>query len=1155
MTRSKDAGRTSPSATETRTNRHGATGIPVALKIVIRPMGLRTIAQPISPTPQPGPYMLTRRLTGTLAAIGMLLMAAVATNTHAQGVTTGAVGGTVQGENGAPLSGAQVRVVNKTTGFSSGGISRENGQFLVSGLEVGGPYTVTVRRIGYQPHTRDNVYIQLSQTERLAVSLTPQATQISSLEIRATTGEIIAPTSMGTKTTVTAEALERSPTTTRNLVDFTKAAPQVTSSGVGYSAGGMSVRMNNVQIDGATERDVFGLGSTGQPGGQISAKAISIDAVKEYQILLAPYDVRQGNFGGMLLNAVTKSGTNSLHGSAFEYYRNQDYGRNVPTLRATEFNRKMVGFTLGGPIIQDKLHFFTANEWQRESTPVSGPYLGQVGGSPLFGFTDAEVATFDAAYKVKTGAPDPGTAAILNTPTPMNNLFGRLDFQLNNSNRLVARFNYTDATNDNRRQNARSATRADYSSNFHSIHSNKKAPVIQLFSNFRNGWNNEAFLGASWVQDRREPKTTFPQITVNYSGNRTIVAGSDQFSQGNELDAYTYEFTDNLNIPHGNHSFVIGTRNELVKIRNLFTQSSYGVWTFADSTAFNSGTANGFRRAFILSQGGNAYFNALQSALYAQDQWSVTPRVNLTFGVRADISNFLTDNSYALAIDTAYGHHETPTSSFQFSPRVGFNWDATGDLTNQIRGGIGLFVGTPPYVWMENAYVQNGKIITFLNCGSGQGNATNPAPVFNPDPTVYETCADGKGSKPIGDVSFLDKGLKFPQPLRANLAYDRVLPWNLVGTVEGLYSKTLNQLFFVNRNLAGPQGVDSHGRVLYGTIAATGISKATRPPAVVAAGGTARFSTAIETLNQNKDYSYNLTGQLRKRYTNNWEALVAYSYGHAYDVQSFASSTHISNWQFGRTLFGRQEDPYTTVSLFDQPHKLVGNITRTFNWGRLAERMGSWASGLATDVTVSYQGVSGAPHDYIYGGSSGHGDLNADGVQGNDLIYVPTDVNDQNQIQFSSLTVSGQTLTPDQQATAFDALINATPCLSENRGKILQRNSCRLPFSHNVDVSLRQAVPLLSEQRLYLQFDIFNFGNLLNKNWGQQRVNPLSANNNIPLLTHTGSSSADATTAVPIVTYNFLTLDPTNSGTPQPYQVGNFTTNYWRMQLSARVSF
>jgi outer membrane receptor protein involved in Fe transport len=1097
--------------------------------------------------------MQTRRLKSIIVAIGAVLLASFGTNAYAQGITTGAIGGTATDTQGNPLQGAQVQAVNAATGFRSSSATRENGQFLVSGLEVGGPYTVTVRRIGYQPHTRENIYVQLSQTSRLEVQLQPQVTTLSELEIRATTGEIIAPTSMGTKTTVSQQALERAPSLTRNLVDFTKAAPQVSSAGPGYSAGGMSNRMNNVQIDGASERDVFGLGSTGQPGGQISAKAISIDAVKEYQILLAPYDVRQGNFGGMLLNAVTKNGTNQWDGSAFEYYRNQDYGRNVPVLRATDFYRRQFGFTLGGPIIKDRLHFFTANEWQREATPVSGPFFGQpAGASPAFGFTDAEISRFAAAYKAQTGE-DAGTAGIVNTPTPMDNVFARLDFQLNQANRLVVRFNYTDANNDNRRQNARLNTRVIYSTNFHSISANKKAPVVQLFSNFTNGWSNELFLAGVKDRTRRFPKTTIPQITVNYSGGRSIIAGSDEFSDINELDADTYEITDNLTIPRGNHSFVVGTRNELVKIRNLFGQGLFGVWNFADIGSFETGTANGFRRGIILSQGGNAYFDALESSFYGQDNWTASPRLTFTFGVRGDLSSFLKDNVYAPAVDTVYGHRETPKHSFQFSPRFGFNWDATGDQLNQIRGGIGLFVGTPPYVWLENAYAQNGRVTVFLNCGTAQGNSANPAPVYKNDPATYDACADGKGVKPIGNLSFVDKGLKFPQPMRANLAYDRVLPWNVVATLEGLYSRTFNQLFFVNRNLAGPVGKDKFGRVLYGTINAAGTSSAARPAAVAANGGVGRFTAAIDLLNQNKDYAYNIMGQLRKRYSSNWEAAFAYAYGHAYDVQSFTSSQHTSNWSFGRTLSGRQEDAFTSVSLFDQPHKLSSFVTRTFGWGKLVK--GDWASGLATDLTLSYQGVSGAPHDYVYGGASGKGDLNADQQTANDLLYIPTDVNDPEQIRFQSLTVGTTVLTPAQQAAAFDALINDTPCLSKHRGEIMKRNSCRLPFLNTFDLSLRQNVPLLSQQRLAIQLDIFNFGNMLNKKWGQQRVSPLSANNNIPLLTAVAQSSADATTAVPIVTYNYITLDPTNSGTPDPYQVGAFTSNYWRMQLSARYTF
>ncbi len=1097
-------------------------------------------------------------MTRIITALGLVLAALVATDARAQGVTTGAVTGFVTDASGAPLEGVQVAITNRTTGFTQRTITRAGGRYTLTSLEVGGPYTLDARRIGFSPHTRDGIQIQLSQTSRLDVRLEAQAVQLNELEVRATTGEIIAPSNTGTKTTVSQQALERSATTTRNLVDFTRAAPQVSSSGPGYSGGGMSNRMNNVQIDGATERDVFGLGSTGQPGGQIGAKAISIDAIKEYQILLAPYDVRQGNFGGLLLNAVTKSGTNQFHGSVFQYFRNQDYGRDVPVLRATDFSRRQTGFALGGPIIKDKLHFFTANEWTRESTPVSGPYFGQAEGPGIvaFGFSQAEVARFEAAYKAKTGNPDPGSIGAVNTPTPMDNIFARLDFQLNERHRLVARFNYTDAINDNRRETFRSATRGVFASNFHSVASNKKAPVLQLFSNFANGWSNEAFAGVNWVRDRRNPKTTFPEIIVNYSGNRQLIAGADRPSQGNELDADTYEFINNLTIPRGQHSFVVGTRHELVKIRNLFNESAFGVWTFDSVARFEQGVPSGFRRAIVLSQNGNAYFDALQSAVYAQDTWTVNPKLTLTLGFRADNSNFLKDNSYAPAVDSAYGATKTAKGALQFSPRFGFNLDVTGDQINQLRGGIGLFVGTPPGVWMENAYVDNGKVRAVLTCGSAQ-QSPDPAPAFSADASVYSNCANGRGSKPIGNLSFLDEDLKFPQPMRANLAFDRVLPFNLVATVEGLYSRTLNQLFFVNKNIAGPVGTDKFGRVLYGTIATTGLSTAVRPAGVLANGGTSRFTSAIEATNQNEDYAYNVTAQLRKRYANNWEAYFAYSNGRARDVQSFTSSTHLSNWNFGRTLSGKQEEAFTGISLFDQPHKISAFATRTVPWTRLAGLLGSWASGLATDFTVSYQGVSGPPHDYVYGGSGGRGDLNADGSAGNDLIYVPLNAADANEMRFQNLTASvGDTLKAADQAAAFEQLINLSPCLNNSRGKILERNSCRLPWTNNFDVTVRQNIPLVrSSERVAVQLDIFNFGNLLNKKWGQAKVSPYTSRNNIPVLTHTAQSSADAATAVSTVTFNYRTIDPDKDGKVEPYLLGNFVSNYWRMQLSARVSF
>jgi outer membrane receptor for ferrienterochelin and colicin len=1068
---------------------------------------------------------------------------------QAQGVTTGAIGGKVTDEQGGGVAGVQVSAVSRANGFSSTVTSRADGRYLIPNLEVG-TYDMTFRRIGFDPIRRRDIIVSLSQVNTQDVRLTAAATELSGVVIiAATTTETFTPTNTSVKTIVTDTTLQRLPSLSRNIIDMVRVSPQVSTSGAGYSAGGMSNRMNNVQIDGATERDVFGLGATGTPGAEVNSRSVSLEAVKELQVLLAPFDVRQGNFGGLLVNAVTKGGTNELHGTVYGYYRDQDYGRNVPELRSTPFDRTQYGFSIGGPIMKDKLHFFIAPEWQEENTPVSGPYFGQPTGlsGPAFPITNQDITRFEQLMAAK-GMTDVGTPGYANIPNPLLNFFARLDYRINDTHRSVLRYNYSEGERL-RQQNPRTATNAIYSGNFHTFDTWKIAPVFQLFSVFSSGMSNELFLGYNRARNRRTPESPYPQITVRglttttgQSGGQ-IIAGADQFSQGNELDTDTYELTNNFNFQRGNHTITLGTRNEYVDLRNLFNQSSFGVWSFNNLDSLAAGNANSYRRAFILKDGGNVFFRALQSAWYAQDQWQVTPNFAMTLGVRADLSKFLDDVDHNVAIDSAYGRStsDVPKSSLQLSPRIGFNWDLSGDQSQQIRGGIGLFVGTPPYVWLENAYVNSGNIITFLNCG---GSGTR-APTFNIDPEANPTCTGGLGSKPIGDVSFLDKDLNFPQPMRASLGYDRSLPRDLVFSIEGLYSKTLNQFFFVNRNLAAVTGTDPNGRVLFADSirASNGNSFPRLPAGVIANGGIARFSTAIDIVNQSKDYAWSLTTSMRKRYSNNWEAQVAYTHARARDVQSFGSSTHISNWQFGRTLSGDQFEPFTGISLFDQTHKLTGTGTYTKHWG----------AGWSTDFTATYSGVSGSPHDYVYAGtSSSNGDLNGDGRNGNDLIYIPTDAFNTSEIRFQNITATVNGVpntviaTVAEQQAAFDAFIDNSPCLSEQRGSILQRNSCKLPFLNQVDVAIRQTIPAVRGQRLSLQADITNFGNLLNKRWGQQRVAENSSNSNVPLLTHRGMSSSDPTVAVPIVQF---------SPSQQEYIVGNFASNFWRFQLSARYSF
>jgi outer membrane receptor for ferrienterochelin and colicin len=1072
-------------------------------------------------------------------ALAAFMAGSLTASAPAQGVTTGAIGGKVTNETGEGVAGVQISAVNKGNGFSSTVTSRVDGRYLIPNLEVG-TYDVTFRRIGFDPIRRRDLIVALSQVLPLDVQLTAAATELSGVTIiAATTTETFTPTNTSVKTIVTDTTLQRLPSLSRNIIDMVRVSPQVSTSGSGYSAGGMSNRMNNVQIDGATERDVFGLGATGTPGAETNSRSVSLEAVKELQILLAPFDVRQGNFGGLLVNAVTKGGTNEIHGSVYGYYRDQDYGADTSVLRATPFDRSQYGFSLGGPIIKDKLHFFIAPEWQAENTPVSGTYFGQPADfATKFPIPDSSITRFEQLMAAK-GMPDVGTAGYANIPNPLLNLFARLDYRINDTHRSVIRYNYSEGERL-RQQNGRSSTVAVYSSNFHTFDTWKIAPVFQLFSVFGNGSSNELFIGYNRARNRRTPESPYPQIrvtglpTTTGGTNGEIFAGADQFSQTNELDTDTYELTNNFNFSRGNHTITLGTRNEYVDLRNLFNQSSYGVWSFRGLDSLSAGNANSYRRAFILRDGGNVYFSALQSAWYGQDQWQVTPKLAMTIGLRADFSKFLEDVPYNAAIDSAYGKRtdDVPKSSLQISPRIGFNYDISGDQSQQLRGGIGLFVGTPPYVWLENAYVNSGSIITFLNCGS----SGTRAPTFNIDPEANPTCTGGAGSKPIGDVNWLSKDLKFPQPLRASLSYDRSLPRDLVFSIEGLFSKTLNQFFFVNRNLAGITGYDKHGRAIYADSirASTAASFPRLPASVVANGGTARFSTAIDLLNQNKDQAWSLTTSLRKRYSNNWEGSVAYTHARARDVQSFGSSTHASNWQFGRTLSGDQLEAFRGISLFDQTHKLTGTGTYTKHW------TGEWS----TDFTATYSGVSGSPHDYVYAStSSTNGDMNGDGRNGNDLIYVPRNALNTTEIMFRAIP-NGATVA--QQQAAFEQYIRNSPCLSAQRGRILARNSCKQPFLNQVDVAIRQTIPSVRGQRLSLQADITNFGNLLNKDWGQARVTEASSNSNVPILTHVGMTSSNPTVAVPIVQFNV---------NQKEYIIGNFVSNFWRFQLSARYSF
>ncbi len=1108
--------------------------------------------------------MLKFRWSTVLSAIAAIgLFAATA---GAQ-VTTGSIAGRVVDASGKPVDGAQIQVTNASTGLSRGTMTGAEGRYTVLGLEVGDGYSVTAKRIGFQPVTKSAQTVGLGIATRVDFELVAQAAQLSSVKVTVTTDPIISPNKMGAGTTITDSTLHRLPTLNRTFTDFVTLTPQVSSSGPGLSGAGANNRYNNIQIDGSTEKDLFGLGSTGQPGGQAGGKSIGIEAVKSYQVLLSPYDVRYGNFAGVLINAVTKSGTNNFTGSAYYYLRDSSLTRKQSYLGA--FTQKQYGFTFGGPIVKNKVFFFMNPEFQTQNNPASGWFIG----GPYTGLPPAADVTRMQTLLTAAGYKGVGDGSQRTNTNPLKNGFFRLDFQdLPWNSTLTIRDNYGHADQDVFSRGT-SGTLA-LTDNGYTFKSDKNAIVAQLKSAFSNGNYNEVYLGTTKIRDARVTfvDATTPQVSARSSLSAvTLVSGAERSSQANQLDQDIQEITDNFTFSLGaEHRITLGTQNQWYKVRNLFGQQRYGDWTFnsLDSLAGTCATCAGVPvaqqyRIGVPAQAGTdgaVRFNQRMHSFYIQDEWTATNRLNISLGLRADASYF--DTKIPLnqgVLDTLKRDtRQLPSGNWQLAPRLGFNWDVTGDGKNQLRGGVGIFTGQPAFVWMSNEY-QNSGLTGYnqLTCNGTSSAGNNLPPVFNAGsiaspPTscrVGPTATAGTvglSAAAGGEVNLARPDLKFPQSMRYTLGFDKEIANGYIFTAEAMYTRGLNQLFYQNLALGGVQGVDRHGRVMYGPA----------PLQQVRVGGTYNATTAVssggysktqvyEISNSSADWSRQITVGLTRRYMNNFEASLFYTNSIVRDVQSLTSSTTVSQYQFGKSYGAVAQDNRSDLghSVFETPHRIVFNGTYTFQ-------------PTGTDLSLMYIGESGQRFHYTYGGSSS-GDMNGDGI-GNDAIYVPANVRDSNEVIF---VVNGST-TIAQQQDALEAFINNNKCLKDQKGQIMGRNSCSEPFHHTWNFSLRQRLGGLlgfwkgakdsQLNRIQFQWDIFNVANFINRSWGSY---PTSGFGSINLLNYSSKENGSMITkdglgAGGLGARPRFTFAPTFNFTNDQ----NVSSNY-RMQMAVRYSF
>ena len=1069
------------------------------------------------------PKPVLRLLGSPLFIVGSLAGAAPAfpdSELYAQGVTTVGILGTVRMADGSDPEGVQVVVRSTATGFV---IETEvrRGRFLVQGLEAGGPYSITVRRIGALARRWDGLFLTLGEPLELQVTLEPAPVTLDSVLVVAQNPFPLACCHGGTATTLSDSLVHRLPSLNRDVYDFLRLVPQI-SSRIGFargiSGGGVGFRLNGFLTNGVSERSLGG----SQPPEFAGGKSLPFEAVRDYEVLLAPFDVRYGDFAGALVNAVTRSGTNQFHATGFAYGRSDALARGGE-LAVSPYERWQYGLSLSGPIYRDRVQFLLASEFERLNSPMVGPFVGQPdSASPPVPVRDADLARLESIlrqYHLESGSGGP-----IPNRHRLTNLFGRLDASLPKWNsRAVLWLN--DAHSRDRAFSRDPAETFVLTSQATEQALDTRTIALQLFTTLRRrgGGHNELSLShrAISLQPRAEVQQPVVEVAVpaTTEGLTTVITGTPPGAQGDGIESWEVSLHDDLTVPLGAaHVANIGFEAERFRVGRSGLANAFGSWSFQSLDSLEAGQAERFELDRDFGSAG-VPISGGQLAAYAGDHWQVGERVSLTLGLRADRLTVSGRAPYNPTVDSVFGRRtdQLPSGTIHLSPRIGFTWDLHGTGRDQVRGGLGIFTGRPPLAWFQVPLQNYGVGIGTLRCGT-EPDDLGPPPPFEPDPLSPPiACADGAGlsNPPTGAVELVDPDLRMARTLRGVLAYERRLPGGLVGTVEGLVTRNLSDFLFVNLNLAGPQAVDRQGRVLYGSIDSLGKSRAARV--------TNAYPSVVELRNVSRNHSVQVAASLARQFEGGFAAMASYTWTRVRDVQTplRINNPGLVNWS-SRAISGRHEDLSPGISLNDVPHRVVLAGTWRAPWRK-------WL----TEISLLYVGESGSPFTFRAGGSGGRGDLNADGAL-NDPVYVP-----RNALNPAEILFTGVSTDPDadnspaaeearvlSQRVGFDRFIQGFACLRRRRGRILERNSCREPWAHSTAASLRQMIPI-GNRTLEAQLDVFNLLNLLDGDWGRRRLaNPV-------LLEHVGQTPGASGQPEPV--FRFVesaadwTIDPAES--------------------------
>ncbi len=1079
----------------------------------------------------------------------LILFFAFTSLVHAQ-ETNSSMGGIVKAANNEPLVGATITATHKPTGTTYRVVSRAAGQFDITNMNPGGPYSIVVSFVGFSSETREDVQLSLGEKARYDFVLANASESLS--EVVLTTRRTAAQAKGGIETNIGRDKIQNLPTVSRSLNDYLRLTPQAKITGDGgVSIAGQNNRYNAFYIDGAINNDVFGIAASGTNGGQANINPISIDAIDQFQVVVSPFDASIGGFTGGGINATTRSGTNNFTGSAWYYFRNENLAGKTPgdipksqRTKLGNLDNKIYGFRVGGPIIKNKLFFFALGEIERNIRPQPFNFSEYRGNGTMD--TVAKLVNF-----LKTNFDyDPGS--FLDNPEEVNadRITTKIDWNINTNHRLSVSYRYNNGERFN--TSASSSTRINFYNNGYVFPSTTHTGTAELRSNFNRGKSNRFLLTYTDVLDDRNPiGKPFPRVTINDNtgGSNGYIFGTENFSTGNLLSQKNLTFYDAFRFSAGKNFFTIGTDNLYSDAYNVFIRDLFGTYTYASLNDFmTNAKPTRYDRSFSLLESKTnernspaaAAFSYLNLAFFLNDEIRVNERFTFNLGIRADKTKFLDDpredkffNDTALSILSQYYDLRGARSGqiakvdWSISPRLGFTYRPSEENIT-VRGGLGFFTGRMPLVWPGGVYNQNGVSLATIG-------VNNPNITFRPDPFGQYNPQDlGLNlSNAKGQVDLISKEFKLPKIFRTSLGVDKRLGEGWLFSLEGIYSKNINEIYYQNINILPPTmtSVGPGSRTVYsfsGTPARPGLRGNINPYS----GG------EIFLLYNNpgdKGFSYNFTASIDKAFRKNWALSANYTYGNSIVTNEGTSSQNNSQWRFMETVNGRNFVPRST-SDFDLGHRFFAYVSKKFNY--LQNKLG-------TTITLTYNGQQGQPFSYVYSASL-VGDRSR--FETNDLIYIPTSADLQAQT-FVNNTVSGVTYTPAQQKQLLEEYIQGDKYLRKHRGQFTERNGDRLPMQHIIDLSLKQDINLKFGKKIYqlqVSYDVYNFTNMLDRDWGKTYF---LTNDNYSLIQFTGYVSATNLTPQ----YRF------NPQSGKPYNLSTSTqpglSARWISQLGFRVNF